>query len=161
MPRREPPLERLMLYVDRSGGPDSCWPYMKARNRHGYGVMGTKHGNWMAHRLAYEVAYGPIPTGKYVLHTCDNPPCCNPRHLFVGDQQANMDDMWRKGRQQSYLSMAVGERIKQSKLTEAQVIEMRRRFDAGERPTSLGREFGVSSTQAWNICHRRWWKHIP
>lgn len=64
----------------------------------GYGQVGDGQKVLYAHRVAYELAYGPIPDGLHVLHRCDNPPCCEPSHLFVGTHAENMTDMADKGR---------------------------------------------------------------
>ena len=81
--------------VDTSGGPDACWPWQGARLPRGYGKM---TGAGYAHRIAWELENGPVPAGMYVCHHCDNPPCCNPAHLFTGDAAANNADMDAKGR---------------------------------------------------------------
>ena len=73
---------------------DSCWGWMGHRNNHGYGKIGAKY----AHRMAWETEHGPIPVGMEVCHSCDNPPCSNPRHLFLGPHTANMRDAKAKGR---------------------------------------------------------------
>jgi hypothetical protein len=77
---------------------NQCWEWNGARTDRGYGhkVIGRRHMS--THRLAYEWANGPIPPGLHVLHTCDNPPCCNPNHLRLGTQHENLIDMVRKGR---------------------------------------------------------------
>ena len=81
-----------------------CWNWMLSKDRIGYGRMKVQLGSrerfrfTSAHRYAYEVFIGEIPDGMYVLHKCDNRACCNPDHLFLGTQQDNMLDMWRKGR---------------------------------------------------------------
>lgn len=98
--RRIPLLDRFASKVDRGGGEDSCWEWMAAKNDRGYGKIG-KGGDegWVfAHRVAYEAAYGDIPDGQVVMHSCDNPGCCNPRHLSVGTQSQNLGDMRAKGR---------------------------------------------------------------
>lgn len=76
---------------------DECWPWMLSLSAGtGYGSAG-KHGP-SAHRRAYMLTYGSIPVGMYVLHRCDNPPCCNPAHLVLGSQADNMRDCAQKGR---------------------------------------------------------------
>lgn len=99
------PIEiRIWQKVDRSGGPDACWPFTGYKLPKGYGtiLVGSKakktNRQALAHRVAWEVTHGPIPPGLGVLHRCDNPPCCNPSHLFLGDQFANMQDAASKGR---------------------------------------------------------------
>lgn len=88
------PLEiKFWKKVDRRG-PDECWKWTGAINQAGYGAFGNNH----AHRTSYEITYGPIPDGLFILHKCDNPPCVNPNHLFVGTHQDNMRDMISKGR---------------------------------------------------------------
>lgn len=80
--------------VDRSGGPDACWQWLGFRDRIGYGHFSHK----LAHRIAWIARFGGIPEGQQVLHHCDNPPCCNSRHLFLGTQADNMRDCVAKGR---------------------------------------------------------------
>jgi hypothetical protein len=84
--------------VDRSGGPDACWPWTAGRFQKGYEMTRWQGRTRGAHRVAYELAYGPILDGLWVLHDCDNPPCCNPAHLFPGNSAVNADDRERKGR---------------------------------------------------------------
>lgn len=112
MPRqftRKTLAERFWPKVDRSGGPDACWPWTGRRDRGGYGRIssGGKHGRCLlAPRVAWELTHGPIPDdedGKpfRVLHDCpagDLPACCNPAHLWLGTDADNVRDMHRKGR---------------------------------------------------------------
>jgi len=97
--------ERFHSGVDRSSGPDVCWPWMRAVNRQGYGeisVGSRTDGSrtlLRAHVLAYRLAFGdPPPDKPCILHSCDNPPCCNPRHLWAGTKADNIRDSVRKGR---------------------------------------------------------------
>lgn len=94
----EPVSVRLAARLDVSGGPDSCWEYQAARSPRGYGTIGVMGKTRRAHRVAWELANGPIPEGLLVCHHCDNPPCCNPAHLFLGTDKDNVADMRAKGR---------------------------------------------------------------
>jgi hypothetical protein len=89
--------------IDRSGGPDACWPWCDRWGfRNGpykYGRLSLPGGKQiLAHRLAYELAHGPIPPGHVIRHRCDNPPCCNPAHLLSGTHGDNVRDMFSRGR---------------------------------------------------------------
>lgn len=122
-----PAHERFERFVVR--GPE-CWSWTGGINNRGYGRL----GNIYAHRVSYERTFGPIPAGLHVLHRCDNPPCTNPSHLMIGTHADNMADMSRKGR-------AAG----RSKLTEAQIEEMRRAKAAGESSKAIGLRLGISA----------------
>lgn len=108
----------------------------------------------MTHRLAYEMCIAPIPRGLHVLHRCDNPPCCNPDHLFLGTIADNNADKVAKGRQMR------GTMTPRAVLTESQVSDIRARYAAGERVMDLAVEFGVSRAQISNIAARRIWRHV-
>ena len=87
---------RFWSHVER--GPD-CWEWTARRDKDDYGQFAISKGkSAVAHRVAYSLSVGDIPDGMFVCHTCDNPPCCNPEHLWIGTNQDNMDDMVRKNR---------------------------------------------------------------
>lgn len=88
---------RFWAKVDRRG-PDECWPWLAVTNHGGYGMVSVDNVMRRAHRVAWELVNGPIPEGIKVLHRCDVRACCNPGHLFLGTQRANIDDMVAKGR---------------------------------------------------------------
>jgi hypothetical protein len=98
-------VEKFHTLVDRSGGSRACWPWKAGRLKPGphggggYGRFKLRGQQWYTHRLAWVLQVGvPVPNGLDVLHACDNPPCCNPRHLFLGTQKDNTQDMITKGR---------------------------------------------------------------
>lgn len=128
-------------------GEDECWQFSKksfAKSGNGactYGlVYVTRRRKVRAHRLAYELAFGPLPSGAMVCHRCDNPMCCNPNHLFIGTAADNNEDKMKKGRHYA-LS---GERNAHAKMTDEQAAEAARRARDGESQKALAEEFGVS-----------------
>ncbi len=97
-----------------------------------------------AHRLAWIHVHGPIPDGMYVLHSCDNPRCCNPNHLFLGTLQDNSNDMMRKGRHRTNNPRGVN--AKCTKFTAEQVITIRDRIRNGEPMLRIAKQFSVTWT---------------
>jgi hypothetical protein len=160
-PRRPSVAERFWAQVQRAG-PDQCWIWMgrRASSRGDYGAFdirsrtGKRFRPHHAHRVAWELTYGPVPDGLFVCHRCDNPPCCNPAHLFLGSAADNNHDKCAKGRQ------VFGERHGQAKLTASAVAEMRRRFASGESLCALARAFGVHCSTAGSAIHGLTWRHV-
>lgn len=117
--------------------PDVCWPYVGAKDKYGYGqiMKSSPPTRWArAHRVAYEVFIGPIPTGPdgrplRVRHTCDNPPCVNPAHLLIGTQGDNMADMVERGRSRG--GSMPGETHPQSKMSDADRERVRTLYASG------------------------------
>lgn len=92
---------RFWARVETRGGPDACWPWMLSRNKDGYGdvTFPNPYGIRIASRLAWIISNGPVPEDRpHILHSCDSPPCCNPRHLSAGTQKENVADMMRRAR---------------------------------------------------------------
>lgn len=153
-----PPIEtRFWNNVDKNGpvpprcpelGP--CWLWVGSRDQKGYGNVSVHGSTKRAHRVSWTIANGKIPPGLQVLHKCDNQPCVNPRHLYVGTNQDNMDDKRERGRQ--VLPPAV--------LTETSVREIRRLRAAGHRCKDVAKRFGVSCGTISHVTARRNWKHV-
>jgi len=161
---------RFWQYVDKSGGPNACWLWTRFRDWDGYGKfshdLDGKHVSVAAHRMAYRLTHGNFDPALVVCHRCDNPPCCNPTHLFLGTTQENTADRDAKGRQAKGDALRHGHHVKGSqvntaKLTAEQVTEIRQRRARGEYMTVLAREYGVAYNAIWCIVHRKHWKHIP
>jgi len=149
--------ERFWEKVDRRG-PDECWPWIAGHFSNGYGSFRGPHGKTvLAHRLAFELVKGPIPDGMDVLHDCDNPPCCNPVHLWPGTQLDNNVDCASKGRAVN----PCGEMHGNAKLTWQKVREMRERYAlGGVTQDALGREYGVVQSGVSFIVRDRAWKEV-
>lgn len=97
MPKKIPSVMAAYHFWSRVDNTGECWLWTGSQ-RDGYGRLLFQGRFKLAHRVAWELTNGPIPDGLYVCHTCDNPPCVRPAHLFVGSQQDNLNDMVAKGR---------------------------------------------------------------
>lgn len=154
-------VDRFWANVDRSGGPDACWPWVRAvSSANGYGVVRVAGKIQRAHRIAWELANErPIPDGLLVCHRCDNRPCCNPAHLFVGTQSDNIRDMFAKGRDRQRHPR--GENHHNSKLNDEAVRDIRRRVaTGGVTRQALADEYGVSTSTIVLVVKREVWKHV-
>lgn len=100
MPFPEEPQVKQRFWAKVNVGADTeCWPWTAYRGLAGYGQFAFHRRRLeQAHRVAWQLTYGPIPPGLFICHRCDNPPCVNPRHLFLGTRTDNVRDMWSKGR---------------------------------------------------------------
>jgi hypothetical protein len=135
--------------------PDKCveWPF--ARRGRGYGYLHVAGKFHPAHRYAWELVNGPIPPGLFACHKCDNPPCFNPHHIFLGTQLDNVRDKVAKGRH------AHGEKSVNALLTEVQVREILRKYQQGiYTQQDLGQEYGVSGGAIHSILVGKTWKRI-
>ena len=147
--------ERFWAKVDIRG-PDQCWPWRHyTNNRGGYGVISVDDKHKLAHRVAWEIANGCVPADVCVCHRCDNPPCCNPAHLFLGTHADNVADRDAKDRQ------AWGIDLPQAKLTRGRVLMIRAMWaSATYAQQELGAIFGVSRALVSLIVNRKRWKHL-
>ena len=157
--------------VDRSGGDDACWPwggYTPLRyGRPTYPMTSIDGESMGAHRAAWVLTHGPVPVGVFVCHTCDNPPCVNPAHLWLGTPSENSADMARKGRARpgkrspDALTWR-GQDAPAAKLTNDQVVEMRRLYSTGEWSfASLAARYGVSAMVAHKAVRGYSYPDVP
>lgn len=132
-----------------------CWEWTLGRDINGYGLIKTRGKTMRAHVASHASFVGPVPHGLCVLHKCDNPPCCNPFHLFTGTSQDNSDDKCNKARQ------ARGESCGLTKWTEDVVRQIRHSYAAGGITiTDLSKRFGMSRGNVRFIVQRKTWRHI-
>ena len=145
------PESRFWSKVDKCGD-DECWPWTATKSRLGYGKFTLGVNNKVnAHRYSYEIANGPIPDGMLVCHGCDNPPCVNPKHLFVGTHKDNMQDAVKKGR------AARGSRLPQTKLTDAQVLEaVSLAKDRSRTIESVAKLYGISGEHLGSLMRGKY-----
>lgn len=149
--------EHVASVRDASAGPLACWTFTQTLGAGGYGHFMHRGVLKMAHVWAYELANGPVPAGLMVRHRCDNRACLNPRHLLVGTHQQNMDDKVERHRQ----SRQPGTQNPGAKLTDAQVIEIRRAHAAGESSRrELASLNGVCMATVDCIVTGQRWKHL-
>lgn len=120
----------------------------------GYGMIKSNGVHQRAHRVAWEIENGPIPDGLLVCHRCDNRPCCNTNHLFLGTHQDNFDDMVAKGRGH------IGEKNGRARLTAASVRHIRTRLGLGFSQSGLAREYGVAPGTIHAIASGRNWAGV-
>ena len=141
--------------------PEECWLWLGCKAGGGYGTM-KLHGKMTGtHRIAWIFTYGGIPPGKMVLHKCDNPPCCNPGHLFLGTNSDNMIDAITKGRMKPQIAF-FGESNFNSKLTVKNVEAIKRMIHEGVKSLrSIGRQFGVSHFVIRQIRDKKTWVQVP
>lgn len=145
---------RFMRYVNKSE--NGCWEWTGGVSRLGYARINFKGKTREANRIAYQLFKGDIPSGKCVCHNCDNRLCVNPDHLWLGTHKENMDDMFAKGR----YKVLSGETNGSSKLTESQVLEIRKLKAEGFRAQVIADQFNTSRTYVNQIVRRDVWKHI-
>lgn len=144
--------DRLMQRISR-GRSDECWISKGATAAQPYGVIKIGTRNNRAHRVMYGLCFGTPKAWESVMHTCDNPPCCNPAHLRVGSHRENMADRALKGRGGDLK----GENNGRAKINAADVLVIR---SSSESAIAIARRFGISNVAVHNIRKRKSWRHL-
>ena len=142
--------KRFFEQVDQRG---ECWRWLGSTNEEGYGHFYSRiEGEifWRAHRYSYRLHKGPIAKGLIVCHSCDNPWCVNPEHLWVGTDEENMRDTAIKGRRR-------GAKNGNAKITEDDVRAIRK---STETTYVLGERYGLHPSTIGNIRNRKKWAHV-
>lgn len=153
---------RYWAKVDKTSSPRGCWLWTAAiHKKKGYGSARMRGRNYAAHRLSYQMHKGAIPDTLLVCHQCDVRNCVNPDHLWLGTNKANMKDMADKGRAADGWQVPRGENCHNSKLSESDVLEIRKLYAAGGvSQYELADKFGVQQTQIGRITRGLRWRHI-
>ncbi|CAN5813743.1 HNH endonuclease [soil metagenome] len=133
----------------------NCW-LAHGENCSGYTRLRFDGVDLLAHRLSWQIHHGDIPAGMFVLHRCDNPPCVNPEHLFLGTKKDNAKDRDRKGR----FVVLHGSLNGRAALDEEKVIDIKSRIKLGESNASIGRDYGVTKEAIFKIKHGLSWKRV-
>lgn len=144
--------------VDKSEGIDGCWIWKAGKRGIGYGKMYWRGKPLAAHRISFFLANGYWPENKLVCHKCDNPPCVNPDHLFLGTHKDNSSDCRSKGRMVSER----GEERYSAKLSKYDVVEIKLGAVNRDRKfvSRCAEKYGVSKSAIWNIICGLRWKHV-
>ena len=137
------------------GSQNECWEWCGHRHPFGYGWFNDKGRPTNAHRVAYALTHGPIPDGYFVCHSCDNPPCCNPSHLWLGTPAENTQDMDVKGRR--VVVTRLGTSHHHAKLTP----EIAKNIVASKLSNkALAQKYGVTSSAIYNVRKGKSWGHV-
>lgn len=139
-------------------GVNECWHWIGCRSARGYGRFNRNGRTINAHRVAWEIIHRVIiPSGMEICHSCDNPSCVNPSHLWIGTHKENCDDRDRKGRNKSFQGEAHG----RAKLTNGIVLEIRNRYAIEPIGTlALAKQYRLNKKTVQQIVKRQLWKHV-
>lgn len=157
-------VESLWALVDRKD-PSECWPWKGTRSEGGYGRVQIDGKNYYAHRVIYNLVHPQYLSRSappdaaafgFIRHTCDNPACCNPLHMLLGDAALNAQDMVERGRSPKPASFA----SPRAKLTVEQVREIRQRKQAGETVRGLAGAYGVSMSTISGLLYGRHYQDV-
>ena len=153
---------RFWSHVDRSGGPDACWPWKDSVNARGYGKFGyvselgkVVHIN--ASRFALQLLQGPLGD-MCACHHCDNPPCCNQSHLFAATNAGNAADRHAKGRDACGLDMVMPRR--HVKNSPERIRAMRADREAGMMVKDIASKYGIDGGSASRILAGKAWHYV-
>ncbi len=146
--------QKLQSNLSNHGEEDQCWEYQGYLDEWGYGSIKREGKTHRAHRYVYSKLTGEDITDKVLRHTCDNPACCNPKHLIPGTHDDNVQDRVEKGRS------AVGVDNGRTKLTEEIVLDIRAgKYDTMSNP-QVARLFGVDPKSIYQIRKNLTWKYL-
>lgn len=135
-----------------------CWMWIGSLDKKGYGRFMHDGRCALAHRVSYYLAYGGIPGGLHVLHTCDNPGCVNPDHLWLGTNLDNVLDSSKKKRRHTPRNQ--GGSNPSSKVSEKDIEEIKDRLSQGFTQVEVAQEYGLSKASLSRIANNQAWKEV-
>lgn len=150
---KERSLVRFWSFVNKTGE-DDCWTWKGAKLTNGYGAFSVGIKRISAHRFSWKLHFGDIPKNMVVCHKCDNPPCVNPKHLFLGTDAENQRDKKLKGR------AARGESNSKAKLRESDVREIRELISQGLSARQIAKRYGVLHAAILDIKSGKNWSWL-
>jgi hypothetical protein len=150
--------KRFSSKIKKGENNDDCWIWLGTKLKNGYGQFSLNYKGYLSHRISYEYFNNcKIKIGMFILHSCDNRECCNPKHLREGTAKENTDDMILRNRNNPTL----GEKNGSNKLTQNQVTEIREIYSQGDiSQDKLAIEYGIARRTIRDIINRKIWKHI-
>ncbi len=149
-------MEYVWENIDKRTDND-CWNWMGYKDIGNYGKININNKTYYAHRFIYEQTFGKILGGSFILHKCNNPSCCNPKHLYSGTQKDNIKQMYNDKRNVNHC----GEKSGSTKLTEKDVLEIRELYLTKKYyQRDLGEIFGVHRYTITGIVNKKRWKHL-
>lgn len=152
-PKNMSALDVILHYAEKTAG---CWGWKAATNKAGYGIVNFKGKMTLAHRLSWESHFGFIHDDLFVCHKCDNPPCVNPDHLFLGTHRDNMKDRDHKGRGYDRNGVKNG----RAKLNPSDIKGIKLRYFAGDLRSSIADYYGITETHLYRIVKGTMWKSL-
>lgn len=154
-------INRFWVKVDSVSDRQQCWVWMASKFERGYGQFSYQDRNFKAHRMAYKLHTGHDPVGL-IMHTCDNPPCCNPSHLVDANHSLNTIDSVAKGRHKGVppRNDTRGALHSSSKLTTEMVLEIRAFHSQGHDVVALAKCYGVTDGTIRSVIHGRTYKNV-
>lgn len=157
--KQEKELPRFWEKIEKT---ETCWNWKAHKLKKGYGHFHSKGKEILAHRYSYELHKGKIPENLFVLHSCDNPSCVNPDHLWLGTKKDNRNDCESKGREKLFGNKEAkkGTENDNNKLSESEVLMIRSLKKEGKTFEELARKFSINRITVQQIVYRKTWKHI-
>ena len=158
-PSQKTETDRFWLKVDKKH-PDECWIWMGAKHKSGYGNFKLDNKKIVkSHRYSFLITHGQLDESLYVCHSCDNPSCVNPNHLWQGTAKENNKDCRDKNRAVFPPDQKV-ENHSQHILTNNDVLDIRKKFHNGVKQADLMRSYQVSRNTIYKICRNKSWQHL-